>query len=77
MSKSPYPAIPQPAADVDALLRTVLALKEAVEVLTQQRGVGSADGSSGRAPAGAVTRSLIAECGSYEEMRDRIVNGHA
>jgi len=58
------------------MLRTVLALKEAVEVLTQQRGAGGGDGSNGSAPNAALTRSLVAECGTYEEMRDRIINGH-
>lgn len=76
MSNSPYPAIPQPAGDVQSLLRTVLALKEAVEVLTQQRGGSGANGSGGSAPNGALTRSFVAECGTYEEMRDRIINGH-
>lgn len=32
-----YPGIPEPTLDVQSLYNTVLALKEAVEVLTNQR----------------------------------------
>lgn len=38
MAKLPYRAIPAPVADVNSLYRTVEALREAVEMLTRQRG---------------------------------------
>ena len=34
---SAYPAIPDPEAEINSLLQTVQALKEAVEILTAQR----------------------------------------
>lgn len=33
-----YPAIPNPAAEVHSLRSSAIALKETVEILTQQRG---------------------------------------
>lgn len=38
MAKIPYPAIPQPTADVGQLMRTVEQLKKAVDMLTRQAG---------------------------------------
>lgn len=40
---SEYPAIPEPTRDVAALLATVMALKEAVEMMTGQRGAAAAN----------------------------------
>lgn len=40
MANPDYPAIPEPTTDVSALLDTVRSLKEAVEILTGQRGDG-------------------------------------
>jgi hypothetical protein len=36
-----YPAIPEPLAEINSVRDTSAALKETVEVLTQQRGVRS------------------------------------
>lgn len=41
MPKAKYPAIPEPALKLESLLETVLALKQAVEILTAQRGDAS------------------------------------
>lgn len=69
-----YPAIPKPSAEVGALLKTVEALKEAVEILTSQRGERTTGPVSN--PGAPVTREQVQKYGSYEELRDTIVNGH-
>lgn len=77
MSEAKLPAIPQPTEDVKALLRTCLALKEAVEVLAGQRGSGGAGAGSGSTVTdAALMKSAVAACGSYEELRDKIIAGH-
>jgi hypothetical protein len=69
-----YPAIPKPSADLVSLLKTVEALKESVEILTQQRG----ERATGTVtyPGAPISREQVQKYGSYEELRDTIVNGH-
>jgi hypothetical protein len=74
LSETKLPAIPQPTADLKALLASVLALKEAVEILAGQRGGNNTDGGGGS--AAALTRASVVASGTYEELRDKIVNGH-
>jgi hypothetical protein len=69
-----YPAIPEPRAEISSLLKSVQALKETVEILTQQRGDRAAGPVSN--PGAPITREQVQKYGSYEEMRDTIVNGH-
>lgn len=40
-TKRPFPSIPMPTANVESILRTVMALKDSVEILTNQKGDGS------------------------------------
>lgn len=67
MSEIKFPAIPQPSTDVQALLKSVLALKEAVEILTGQLGGGAAK---------AITLQNLSQSTVVDSIND-IVNSEA